>query len=253
MTRREALWLGCASAAKAELRPAAPDTTFLLLRAQLGVVASEWPEANTPVPIGSLVKPFVAWAYAAGHMGQPLAWTCRGGDRCWFAAGHGRLTLVQALAQSCNDCFRQMTADLPVEVVRQQLARCGLATPTGAAPETLIGLGREWAFAPVAVAAAFLELAQRRGEPGIGDVLQGLRESALSGTSRLLRVSPRDRVLAKTGTAPCTHPQRHVGDGWAVVVWPEEAPRQALLVRAHGAPGAKAAEQAGVLFRQRRV
>ncbi|MGH8629855.1 MAG: hypothetical protein ACREU7_03690, partial [Burkholderiales bacterium] len=56
-------------------------------------------------------------------------------------------------------------------------------------------------------------------------------------------------ALVKTGTASCSHLGRAPGDGYAVAIYPAQAPRFALLVSVHGAPGSHAAAVAGRMLR----
>ena len=77
-------------------------------------------------------------------------------------------------------------------------------------------------------------------------ILEGLALSAQKGTAKAVDAAlPGMTALAKTGTAPCTHKKKAPGDGFALVMFPAEHPRAALLVRLHGRPGFMAAEIAG--------
>jgi len=77
-------------------------------------------------------------------------------------------------------------------------------------------------------------------------VRQGLALSAQKGTGKAAGASlPHNAVLAKTGTAPCTHAKKAPGDGFALVMSPADHPREVLLVRLHGRPGYIAAGVAG--------
>src|SRR5579871_138576 len=45
-----------------------PDVSFLLFDARTGqVIISRWDFPNTPIPLGSLMKPFAALAYGQQH------------------------------------------------------------------------------------------------------------------------------------------------------------------------------------------
>ena len=51
------------------------------------VIEQHWTDAEAPIPVGSLVKPFTALAYG----GTFPEFTCRGAaDECWLARGHGK-------------------------------------------------------------------------------------------------------------------------------------------------------------------
>jgi len=213
-----------------------PDLSYLLLDLpSRRVIASRWPNPNRPVPVGSLVKPFVAFAY----QGQFLEIACRGAaDHCWKQAGHGRLQLPYAIACSCNAYFLNLarTVDLAA------LATLGLQTPLDPTPEALIGLGNQWPLAPLTLTRAYCELLTR-AKP---EVLRGLRLSAKLGTSREIRCD----AYAKTGTAPCRHEKRSPGDGYAIALHPTTVPRFALLVSLDGAPGSHAAKVCGEMLRR---
>ena len=82
------------------------------------------------------------------------------------------------------------------------------------------------------------------------DVLAGMAESARAGTGQGIgRGFRRTAVLAKTGTAACTH-GRAPGDGFAVALVPADAPTMLLMVRVHGVPGSHAAVTAGQMLQR---
>ena len=61
------------------------------------IVKQDWPDADRPFPVGSLVKPFTALASS----GPFPEFVCNGAaDRCWLAKGHGSLRFRDALANS---------------------------------------------------------------------------------------------------------------------------------------------------------
>ncbi len=68
------------------------DISFLLLDAPTGrVLASRWENPQTPIPLGSLVKPFTALAYGEHHAFRYPAHICRGtATGCWLPHGHGQ-------------------------------------------------------------------------------------------------------------------------------------------------------------------
>ncbi len=51
-------------------------------------------KAAQPIPIGSLVKPFTALAYAETHNFRFPEHVCTGGNSCWLPKGHGTLGIV---------------------------------------------------------------------------------------------------------------------------------------------------------------
>jgi cell division protein FtsI/penicillin-binding protein 2 len=209
------------------------------------VVERQWADAEQPVPVGSLVKPFVALAYG----GEFPEYVCKGAaDECWLAKGHGKLGFHRALAQSCNAYFLNLARGVDGATLAVIAAKFGIPPPLDNSAEARIGLGKDWQIAPLALVRAYAELASRAGEPRVDEILAGLRMAAESGTAKALGRG----VLAKTGTAACVAERRDAGDGFAVVLEPAEDPRVALLVRVHGAPGATAAKSAARILRRMR-
>lgn len=229
----------------------AAPVSYLLLDATHGtVVAIDWRAADVAVPVGSLVKPFTAIAYGQRHRMRFSVHDCTG-KGCWLRAGHGRIGLAAAIAHSCNSYFRQLAEELPVEAVSEVAGRFGLDGPPPECPrDTLIGKGSAWRVSPMKVARAYLELAARRAEPGVAEIIEGMRRGAGAGTAAALRSAFRGvPALAKTGTAPCSHSPRAAGDGYVVVLYPGDSPQYVLLVQVHGETGRRAAESAARLLR----
>jgi cell division protein FtsI/penicillin-binding protein 2 len=193
-----------------------PDVSYLALDARSGdTIASRWDELETPRSVGSLMKPLLA----AKYQGEYPVLQCDP-KRCWRS--HGRVGIVEALAQSCNSYFLQLASRFRA---------------SGLSPEALIGLGDEYKVAPLWVARAYCKIDRE-------SILRGMRASAQHGTGRAIAMD----ALVKTGTAPCTHEHHAPGDGYAMALYPANAPRYALMVELHGAPGAKAAEVAGKML-----
>jgi cell division protein FtsI/penicillin-binding protein 2 len=203
----------------------------------------EWVSLWEPVPPGSLLKPFVAAAYAGGHGFRYPAVECTG-KGCWLAAGHGELGIADALAQSCNVYFRALARELNPEAFAWTAVRLGLpAPPPEAKPDSYWGLGGEWLVPPDRLLHAYAELARRRAEPGLAPVVEGLRRAASEGTAKGLGMA----ALAKTGTSRCVHRGSN-GDGYACVLYPADKPRYTMLLQLHGRTGREAARAAGVVF-----
>jgi len=230
------------------------DISFLLLDASTGnVLASRWDRPDTPIPMGSLFKPFTALAYGEQHEFQYPVHTCRGAATgCWLPRGHGKMNLTSAIAQSCNSYFRMLTADLNSSDVTPTAIRFGLdPPPQTAAGAQLAGLGNYWRTAPLHMARAYIELARDRDQPAVSQILDGMAESAKHGTAAAVHHAfPSHDALAKTGTAACTHMHPSPGDGFAVVLTPADHPQLLLLVRIHGVPGSHAAQTAAQMLRR---
>ncbi len=219
------------------------DVSYLLLDARTREpLASRWTNADRAIPVGSLVKPFVA--LAAIEAGTAPAHLHCGGeaDQCWLPKGHGDLALSGAISHSCNAIFLKLAARVPAEALEHVCRRYSLPDPGDESAATRIGLGGNWRIPPSALATAYLELVARKSDAGVPQILAGLRGAAREGTARALGIA----ALAKTGTAPCSKlDHRHAGDGFTIALFPPEAPRYLLLVRVHGVPGAQSAKTAG--------
>jgi cell division protein FtsI/penicillin-binding protein 2 len=219
------------------------EVSYLLVNAETRhMIAARGLEPDRPIPVGSVLKPFVAVAYAHSHAGDCPLYVCHGtSDRCWKPGGHGRLTLAGAIAQSCNAYFLALSRGCDPQDIRETALSLELTAPMQADPETWIGIGSGWPVAPLALVRAYCELSSR----GSKELVSGLRDSARNGTARAIGCP----ALAKTGTAPCRHAHKAPGDGYAVAVFPPEAPRFALLASVHSAPGSEAARFAGQMLR----
>lgn len=228
------------------------DISFLVLDARSGqVLASRWEHPETPIPLGSLAKPFAALAYGEHHGFRFPAHTCRGtASGCWRPGGHGTLNLTSAIAYSCNSYFRALTTDLNAAEVSSTALRFGLEPPHGGTSgPALAGMGVEWRTSPLHMAEAYIELVHEYQQLAVGQILDGMAESARYGTAAELdRALQSTRALAKTGTATCTHERHAPGDGFIIALFPAENPRILLMVRVHGVPGAVAAKTAGQML-----
>ena len=235
-----------------ELRTADAGVYYLLLDARSGnLLQSRWPGMNQAVPLGSLVKPFTALAYAQTHRYRFPEIECRGESAgCWWPSGHGRITIETAISHSCNVYFRLLAEQVDTSALSAVAWRFGIAAPGPGAPSfSYVGLGDHWQTAPLSMARAYRELVLREAEPGVAPLLAGMEDSAASGTGRGVGAGVRgSSVWAKTGTAPCVHRPASNGDGYAVAVYPAPAPKYVLLVQKHGVPGRSAAVTAGELL-----
>ncbi len=230
-----------AAAALLETRFPDPDISFLALDGSGRVVAQRWTNPDIPVPIGSLIKPFLALAYGRTHDSYP-EYTCVGKKTCWLDRGHGKLGIREAIGFSCNSYFHQLAAATEPGFAQATLRSFGLTDPSLDKPQFL----RESQASPMALARAYLRLALDRQEPAEFAVLEGMAISARRGTAKAVGAElPWLSAFAKTGTAQCTHPKKAPGDGFAVVIAPADGPNLVLLVRLHGRPGSMAAAIAG--------
>jgi hypothetical protein len=216
-----------------------PDLSFLLLDENGHVIAQRWEHPGRDLPVGSLVKPFLAAAYGQTHPVFPK-FHCSGKKTCWLARGHGTLQISDAIAFSCNSYFHQLVANAGPDFI-QALNRYALHNSAAAGNNFM-----RMTAAPALLAQAYLELTRHSRDVAVAPILGGLALSAQKGTGKAAgAVLPNVTVLAKTGTAPCTHVKKSSGDGFALVMVPADHPREVLLVRLHGRPGSIAAGVAG--------
>jgi len=229
------------------------DASYLLLDANSGgILASHWDEPDKVIPMGSLVKPFTALAYAEGHNFRYPKYVCNGSaSRCWQKKPHGELDLTGAISVSCNAYFAHLAANVSDERAISIAKSFGLQPPSeNATKGELIGLGDQWKIAPSALALAYLELLRRKDAPGVAPIVEGMRQSGRRGTGAAIdRQLKHSEALVKTGTAPCTHSRWAPADGLVLALVPAEKPEILLLIRMHSVTGAKAAETAGRMFR----
>ncbi len=213
-----------------------PDLNFIALDDHGNVVAQRWPDADKTMGVGSLVKPFVAVTYGRTHSSFPK-FHCAGKTTCWLPRGHGTLGMTDAVAFSCNSYFRQLAAAGGPVLAQTVRDRFGVV---------LDDQGISGKAVPFSLAHSYLELANSKAERAVAPVIDGMALSARRGTGKAVGSHLRNfSVLAKTGTAPCTHGHKAPGDGFALVMAPADHPRIVLLVRVHGRPGATAADTAG--------
>jgi cell division protein FtsI/penicillin-binding protein 2 len=225
------------------------DLSYLVLDAHTSaVLAFHWEDVETAIPVGSLVKPFTALAYGSAHAYRYPQHVC-GAGQCWLPHGHGRQDLISATATSCNSYFRALAGQVTPEQIAAVVHDFYLDAPASNTAAALIGVGREWPLPPLAVGSAYVELVHRRTQPGVGDIIEGMRRSGASGTgAEVGRRLSRFVALVKTGTAACTHYPRASADGFVVALVPADDPTILLLLRVHGTTGAQASVTAGQIL-----
>ena len=157
----------------------------------------------TPLPVGSLQKPFVAKAWARAHPAAvPEPFRCDARSGCWLRSGHGLVDVTRATALSCNAYFRHLADGTPEGVLVATLRGEGFVVG-----EHALSRGRHRPRGrerdhPARDAPRRLSSADARavddGEPVRRLLLSGLRDAALSGTANGLA---RRGYWAKTGTS----------------------------------------------------
>jgi hypothetical protein len=205
-----------------------------------------WAPPTAPVrawPVGSLVKPFIAQAWARAHPGErPERAVCGPESRCWLIGGHGAVDLTQALALSCNAYFRQLLEQVPPHVLESVLVEQGFVCPADLDAAAVLGLdgrGDAPAIEPRSLLKAYVRLVREpwaTGEPLRRELLLGLREAAVDGTARGLA---HRGFWAKTGTVTAVDGRAPGTAGWALAL--DDAGWAALALLPHGT-GRQAAE-----------
>ncbi len=204
--------------------------SFLIATIDGKITSRSWPDAEMPVPIGSLIKPFTALAYAK-QFGAPFPKVSCDGSTCWRSSGHGMLDFPHAMAVSCNTYFRRLADPLNPSEFANILNSFGVpATSQVLSRDARMGIGNDFGVAPYALVKAYAMLMQRQDK----ETIEGLKLAGTIGTGKLWK----GRVLVKTGTAACAKDE---GDGFAFVAYPAVNPRTLILVRNHRQTGAATA------------
>lgn len=211
--------------------------------------------ARQPAPPGSVFKLVTALAGLEAGVATPLS--CRGrfeGRPCWKPGGHGRLTLEEAIAQSCNVYFYQLGERVGYPRLLAAARRAGL-TQRGKAPptiETAIGEGTQVSatalqmagfLAGVATDGRPRQVGWTPGEPGaafapdghLARLRAGMRAGVLAGSGRMAG-SAEVAIAGKTGTATYLDGSNRTY-GWFVGYAPAERPRLAVVVMLRDANG----------------
>ncbi|MBK8594868.1 MAG: hypothetical protein IPP07_05115 [Holophagales bacterium] len=193
----------------------------LLVFRLAGGTVSPAAEAAKPRPVGSLQKPWVVAAWAEAHPDEePPVVDCTGESRCWTPAGHGRVDLARAFAQSCNSYFLVLARATPEELRARALERAGFRLSRPLSPEATIGLGPLASLprvSPAALLGAYRDLLTRPW-PSRDDLrlalVDGMRAAAVDGTGAALAVRG---AFVKTGTVPSLDGRPQATSGWALV------------------------------------
>ena len=225
---------------------ASPSLRYLVLDIHSQQLSANWLDSRSPVSFGSLLKPFLLLAFAKTHFLFPEV-TCRGtASSCWLAKGHGKQTIVPALANSCNAYFLALAAGIDRAALANVCLEYELSPPAAAStPTSWVGLKEGWPQSAEPVLNAFHRLAQNRSNPAAGVALAGMELCARKGTAKAAAL----HCFAKTGTAPCSDMPPAEGDGFVVLIYPTDTPRLVLLAEQHGTTGAHTAGLAGDLLR----
>jgi len=240
---------------------------YLIVEATSGMVlessGEKWLE--TPLPIGSLIKPFTCLAaIETDRKLASLVLVCTPTspslpclDGCWFRAGHGSLNMEQALSVSCDRYFRYLAERTSPFHWKNVLKRYGLYEKEEETEilSAMVGTSEKLKAIPVKILCAYLALGtellydyQSKPVPGKKLPLQGpafLDEEArriisggLAGClswgtgSNPLSIGE-SRLAGKTGTSSFAIKNlKHSLPtcGWFAGYWPEKHPRLGIVV-----------------------
>jgi Penicillin binding protein transpeptidase domain len=230
---------------------------------------------DVPVPIGSTIKPFLAIAALSDGLNPEAMVPCPAAsietaqqERCWLAAGHGKVDLETALANSCSVYFRNLARKTSKETFFNTLAKFFLFEPDRLPPltafntENMTGASDRLRIRPGQLLGAYIaafggrELAvyiHRNGAiqshqlgpapkiEGREVLLSGLRRAATEGTFQEAQAKNKSLgFFGKTGTAPtreASFKKRGVFMGFA----PYPNPKAVVLVVADDSTGSQAA------------
>ncbi|MGA7415767.1 MAG: hypothetical protein WBW33_35175 [Bryobacteraceae bacterium] len=225
---------------------ASPSLRYLVLDIPSQRLSANWPDSRSSISFGSLLKPFLILAYAKTHARFPEVMCYGTASGCWLPKGHGKQMVCPALANSCNTYFLALAAGIDRAALANVCLEYQLSPPSPtSAPASWIGLKEGWPQSAEPVLRAFHHLVQNRSNPTAAVVLTGMVLCARKGTGKAAAL----HCFAKTGTAPCSHTPPAEGDGFAVLIYPTDAPRLILLAAQHGTTGAHTAALAGELLR----
>ena len=232
-------------------------------------------------PAGSILKLFTIYALLVNGAPTdeviycgPSSSDVPATQSCWYRPGHGNMTLVSALANSCNAYFRGWVArydTAAAEALFRKLRLLGkdLEGSNEEKAAALTGLSSEIRSSPAALAAAAAALFSgviysindpsagarlrpvdsiRLDAPAISAIKAGMRESAVAGTGAAVQEAVGiEPLLVKTGTSmhyEAGELDPLATDGWCLVVFPEGKLSYLLLVFAPGGSGSNEAATA---------
>ncbi len=240
---------------------------YLIVEAPSGMVlefsGGKWLE--TPLPIGSLIKPFTCLAaIETDRKLASLVLVCTPTspslpcvDGCWFRAGHGSLNMEQALSVSCDRYFRYLAERTSPSHWKNVLKRYGLGEREEGTEvlSAMVGTSEKLKATLVQILCAYLGLGtellydnQSKPVPGKKLPLKGpvfldqeakrIISGGLAGClswgtgSNPLSIGE-SRLAGKTGTSAFAIKNlKHSlpTHGWFAGYWPEKHPRLGIVV-----------------------
>lgn len=247
--------------------------------------ADEGKLLDRPFPAGSVLKLFVAYlCLEKGLKADRIVFCPPSSPRvpvsqgCWFRRGHRNQDLVQAIANSCDRYFLTVADRISfseltdfMKYLEADPVRLEVADGPYGPGEALVGLDPGWRFDLIRLFAATASLVTGRllTDPGpAGDfrmarsislkpesralIGQGMRESALYGTSAPFQSGFRFKVMGKTGTFVTVYPRvdRKKLSGLFIGFFPFPRPEYGVLVLGMNGNGAEQAARANRLVKK---
>jgi cell division protein FtsI/penicillin-binding protein 2 len=247
--------------------------------------ADEGKLLDRPFPAGSVLKLFVAYlCLEKGLKADQIVFCPPSSPRvpvsrgCWFRRGHRNQDLVQAIANSCDRYFLTVADRISFSGLTDLMKYLGadpvhleVAEGTYGQSEALVGLDPGWRFDMIRLFAASAAMVTGRllTAPGpTGDfrmarsislkpdfralIGQGMRESALYGTSAPFQYGFRFKVMGKTGTFVSVYPRldRKKLCGLFFGFFPFPRPEYGVLVLGVDGNGSDQAARANLLVKK---
>jgi hypothetical protein len=182
----------------------------VVLDANTGAILAEVGATRVPIVTGSTLKPFtIAAALDAGAITAAQTFDCSthhyGSDEIRDAEPHDQLDVAHVLAVSSNAGTSRIFDALGADRLVTYLAKLGLPAPRvdgNAFANAQLATGETMAVTPLALAEAYLALANARGISAATsrDVMAMLATAVTEGTGKAAAV-PNAGVAGKTGTA----------------------------------------------------
>ena len=249
--------------AAAERSVAGGVEAVVVMEVASGRVIAQAGHVNRPLPPGSTFK-LVDVIAAANTRPEALAGAihCAGRARendreirCWKPAGHGDLTLEEALAQSCNIYFGAVGERVGTAALVKTAEACGVGIGVGrlpalSAPAALVADGEGVLVTALQLASLARQIATGRRRDGatlappeaLGRLRSGMRAAVEHGTANGAAASV--TVAGKTGTAGVGASEV----GWFVGLAPADSPTVAVVIERRGVMGHEAAKSAPAIL-----
>lgn len=235
-----------------------------------------------PRRLGSLAKPLVAYALLASGKSSDDVFFCRPSSpeekstkACWYKPGHGNLTFVQAMAQSCNAWFRQWLKGSDSGPTLNMLEKLDVLSreEIKGIPrlnEKICGLDGNLSISSLNCAAAFASLfnggvilninnserglrispvdSMKINARALDLVSNGMHECGTTGTGAAFgKILGSGSALVKTGTAYAVTKSgvdSSKTDGWCIALYPADKPSFLILLHLKNGSGTQASEKA---------